>query len=291
MHAIVDVFRQAGLPDGVLNIIYCDLEDAAPVTTALIANKHVRKLNFTGSTAVGRIISKIAGEHLKPVVLELGGKASAVICEDADLDNAVSQCALGSFLNAGQICMSTERILVHKNIKAEFEKKFKMFMEKEVFTQESKVLIGSEAVDKNHRLLKDAVSKGATLLHGGLEGGEGATMKPVAVSNVSSAMDIYQTESFGPTVSIIETESDKEAINIANDTEYGLNAAVFTEDLRRGLRIARSLEIGAVHINGMSVHDESTLPHGGVKASGHGRFNATEGFLEWVKTKTITFNI
>lgn len=292
MWAIISVFEQAGIPKGVMNVVYHKPAAAASVTSALIANPHIKKINFTGSTNVGRIIAKLAGEHLKPLVLELGGKAPAIVWEDANLDLAADKCALGAFHNAGQVCMSTERILVHKKVKAEFQKKLAASIEKIFSSQDdAPILIGDEGVVKNKALLKDATSKGASLLHGDANAQEISNnrMRPVVLQNVKPEMDIYYTESFGPTVSIIEVETEEEAIQIANDTEYGLSSAVFTEDLRRGLRFAREIETGAVHINDMSIHDESALPHGGVKSSGYGRFNASHGLAEWVKTKTVTF--
>ncbi|KAL2165813.1 hypothetical protein VTG60DRAFT_3751 [Thermothelomyces hinnuleus] len=292
MWGLCSVFHEAGLPDGVLNLLFHEPANAAAITQMLIADPQVKKINFTGSSMVGRIIGKLAGEHLKPVLLELGGKAPAIVWEDADLDNAAVQCALGAFLNSGQICMSTERILVHKKIRAEFEKKLVGAIDNIFGGQHDPlVLINSLAVTKNKKLIEDALSKGASLLYGDANAEEASAtrMRPVVVSGVSSDMDIYKTESFGPTVSLYEIETEEEALRIANDTEYGLSSAVFTEDLRRGLRFAKEIETGAVHINSMSVHDETALPHGGVKASGYGRFNAAQGLAEWVRTKTVTF--
>lgn len=266
--------------------------NAPRITQSLIANPLVKKVNFTGSTAVGRIIGRLAGENLKPVLLELGGKASAIVWADADLDNAATQCALGAFLNSGQICMSTERILVHKSVRAEFEKKLVSAVEN-IFGPQTPapILINAIAVDKNKKLLTDAISKGAKLLYGNPDSQEETTtrMRPVIVSGVTTEMDIYKTESFGPTVAVYEIETEEEALRIANDTEYGLTSAVFTEDLRRGLRMAKEIETGAVHINSMTVHDEATLPHGGAKESGYGRFNTNKGLSEWVRSKTVTF--
>ncbi|KAF4971803.1 hypothetical protein FSARC_1496 [Fusarium sarcochroum] len=290
--AIADIFREAGVPDGVLNVIFHERANAASVTTALIEHPQVKKINFTGSTPVGRVIGKIAGENLKPVVLELGGKAPAIVWEDADLDLAALQCTLGAFMYSGQVCMSTERILVHKNIKDEFEKKLSATIEK-IFSSkgDAPILIASAPVEKNKALIKDAISKGASLVHGNpdLEEATKTRLRPIVIKDVTSEMDIYQTESFGPTVSLITIETEEEAIKIANDTDYGLTSSVFTSDLQRGLRIAREIETGAVHINNMSIHDESGLPHGGAKASGYGRFNASAGLDEWTRTKNITF--
>jgi len=265
--------------------------DAAEITASLIRNPHIKKINFTGSTAVGRIIGRLAGEQLKPLLLELGGKAPAIVWEDANLDLAADQCALGSFMHAGQICMSTERILVHKTVRQEFETKLSASVDK--FFPPSgaaPVLVSSAGVDKNHHLLEDAIAKGATVVTGdpSLREPSKFRMRPIVIRNITPGMEIYRTESFGPTVSIIEVEDEEEAIRIANDTEYGLTSSVFTEDLRRGLRFARGIETGAVHINGMTVHDEVGLPHGGAKASGFGRFNSV-GLEEWVRTKNVTF--
>ena len=292
MWALCSVFIEAGLPAGVLNLLFHAPANAPAITQQLIAHPAVKKINFTGSTMVGRIIGRLAGEHLKPVLLELGGKAPAIVWEDADLDNAAAQCALGAFLNSGQICMSTERILVHKNVRAEFEKKLVAAIE-HIFGggQDAPILINASAVTKNKSLLADALSKGARVLYGNPDAVESTPtrMRPVVITDVTPEMDIYKTESFGPTVAVYEIETEEEALRIANDTEYGLTSAVFTEDLRRGLRFAREIETGAVHINNMTVHDESALPHGGAKASGYGRFNAATGLAEWVRTKTVTF--
>lgn len=241
---------------------------------------------------MGRIIGKIAGENLKPVILELGGKAPAIVWEDADLDLAALQCTLGAFMNSGQVCMATERILVHKNIKDEFEKKLSATIE-QIFSSkgDAPVLVASAPVDKNKALVRDALSKGASLVHGNpdLEETSKTRLRPIVIRDVTTEMDIYQTESFGPTVSLITIETEEEAIKIANDTDYGLSSALFTSDLQRGLRIAREIETGAVHINNMSIHDEASLPHGGAKSSGYGRFNASAGLEEWTRTKNITF--
>jgi acyl-CoA reductase-like NAD-dependent aldehyde dehydrogenase len=290
--AICSLLQEAGLPNGVLNYVVSSPKNAAAVTTSLIANPEIKKLNFTGSTAVGRIIAKTAGEHLKPVLLELGGKAPAIICEDADVGLAASTCAAGSFAYAGQVCMSTERILVHKDIRAEFEAQFKAAVEKAYpASDDALVLINEKGVEKSKKLLKDAQSKGASFLLGDVDAEEASKtrMRPIIVTGVKPDMDLYKTESFGPSVSVIEFDNDEEAIRIANDTEYGLNAAVYSNDLRRAMRLARRIEAGSVHINRMTVHDEAVLPHGGVKSSGFGRFNA--GLEEWVRTKTVTYDL
>lgn len=291
--AIAEIFHNAGLPAGCLNTLYHRPSDAAEVTTTLIAHPAVRKVNFTGSTAVGSIIASQAGKHLKPCLMELGGKASSIVFNDAEVKNAAVQCALGAFMAAGQICMSTERILVQKDILPQFREELKGAIE-HIFGDTkapAPVLVNAPPVEKNKKLLKDAVSKGAKVLFGDAEAHETTTtrMRPVVVEGITKEMDIYATESFGPTVSLYPFETEEEAIALANDTEYGLSGAVFTEDFRKGLRVARAIDSGAVHINSMSVHDEANLAHGGWKKSGWGRFNSLEGLQEWVQTKTVTW--
>ncbi|OTB04499.1 hypothetical protein M426DRAFT_320859 [Hypoxylon sp. CI-4A] len=286
---IVSILAEAGIPKGVLNYIVTDPASAPSITESIISNPTVKKINFTGSTAVGRIIAKLAGQHLKPVVLELGGKAPAIVWEDANLELAAEESVRGAFFYSGQVCMSTERIIVHKKVSAAFQEKLLVAVNKQY--PEAQILVNAQGVEKNKRLIKDAISKGAQLLNGDIDAEEisKTRMRSLVIGKVTPAMDLYKQESFGPSVSLIEVESEEEALQIANDTEYGLTSAVFTEDLRVGLRFARGIESGAVHINNMSIHDETTLPHGGAKASGYGRFNALTGVEEWVRTKTITW--
>ncbi|KAJ7060561.1 Aldehyde/histidinol dehydrogenase [Mycena amicta] len=298
-HHLGRIFTEAGLPAGVLNILYTTREESPAITTQLIEAPAIRKVNFTGSTAVGAIIAAAAGRALKPCLMELGGKAAAIVLDDADLELAAMQCVVGAFLHAGQICMSTERIIVHKTVLDAF----RPALQKAVagFSPEnalSPVLAQGMTVAKNRALVADAVCKGARLLHGDYtaeeahpETGEPSStrLRPIIVEGVTKEMDLYAVESFGPSVSLIVVESEEEAVRIANDSDYGLNAAIFTRDLARGLRVAKRLECGNVHINSMSVHDEAALPHGGVKNSGWGRFNGKWGLDEFLRFKTITF--
>lgn len=185
--------------------------------------------------------------------------------------------------------MSTERIIVHKKVSEAFQAKLQDVVAK--MWPEALVHINTQAVEKNKRLVQDAASKGASILNGDVVSEESSTtrLRPVIVAKVTPDMDIYKQESFGTSVSLLEVDSEEEALRIANDTEYGLASAVFTEDLRVGLRFAKNIETGAVHINNMSVHDEAVLPHGGAKASGYGRFNASAGLDEYLRTKTVTW--
>ena len=251
--ALASILHDAGLPAGCLNTIYHRPSDASKITTALVSSPTIKKVNFTGSTNVGSIIASMAGKHLKPVVMELGGKAPSIVCEDADIQTAALQCTLGAFLHAGQICMATERILVNEKIIDKFRPALKATMD-QVFSDKGMgvpQLVTAAPVEKNKKLLSDAISKGAKALYGDPEANEDSKtkMRPVVLENVKEGMDIYHTESFGPTVSLYTVKSDEEALQIANDTDYGLAAAVFTEDLRRGIRLAKAIETGAVHIN------------------------------------------
>ncbi|KAG8533612.1 uncharacterized protein KY384_001352 [Bacidia gigantensis] len=289
--AIGSIFREAGLPDGVLSVIYTRPEEAAAVTNALIAHAAVRKVSFTGSTAIGRVIAEQCGRELKPCLLELGGKAPAIVCADADLEVAGREVVLGALLHSGQICMSTERVLVQEGVVEEFKKVVREKVEQMFGGVEGMVLVGSKGVEKNRSLVKDALGKGARYVIGALEEekGEVTRMKPIILDGVGEEMEIYRTESFGPTLSILTYQDEVEAVKIANDSEYGLNSAVFTRDLAKAIRLAGQIEAGAVHINSMSVHDEPNLPHGGVKKSGWGRFNTDKGIEEFLVTKTVTW--
>ncbi len=192
--AIGSVLKQAGLPDGVLSVIYHQTSDAAAVSNAIIEHPAVRKVNFTGSTMTGSIIASKAGKELKPVLMELGGKASAIVCEDADLEKAAFQVALGSFLHAGQICMATERVLVSRKVIQDFAEALKGASQK-IYAPgaDAPVLVSQATVDKNHKLLQDASSKGAKVLYGDIDAHEQSNyrIRPVIISDVKKEMDIF----------------------------------------------------------------------------------------------------
>jgi len=284
-------FVEAGFPAGVVNVVTNDPADAADLVAALISHPDVKHVNFTGSTAVGRIIGRLAGENLKPVLLELGGKAPLVVLDDADLDGAVNAAVFGSFMNQGQICMSTERIIVDEKIADAFvDKLAARAAGLPAGDPRGHVVLGSlvteAAAEKIDALVSDAVAKGAKLLAGGKR--EGAIVKAGVLDGVTEAMRIYREESFGPVKSVIRVKGDEEAIRIANDTEYGLSAAVHGSDLRRAMAVARRIESGICHINGPTVSDEAQMPFGGVKASGHGRFGGQMGIIAFTDLRWVT---
>jgi acyl-CoA reductase-like NAD-dependent aldehyde dehydrogenase len=289
------VLQEAGMIDGVVNVITHDPKDAGAIAEAVIAHPAVRRINFTGSTRVGRILAVLAATHLKPILLELGGKAPLLVLDDADLDAAVDATVFGGFAHAGQICMSTERVIVDETIADEFAAKLASRVAAlpsgDPTTDE--VVIGSVAaqstVERVNRLVADAVAKGARVLVGG--DSQGTLMKGLVLDRVTPQMQIFREESFGPQVSITRASSDEEAVRLANDTEYGLSAAVFSRNVTRALDVARRIESGICHINGPTVHDEGQMPFGGLKASGYGRFGgraALDAFTElrWITVQT-----
>ncbi|NWO09682.1 aldehyde dehydrogenase [Chromohalobacter salexigens] len=247
-HLIGEVLVEAGLGDGIVNVVTNAPPQAAEVVEALIEHPAVRRINFTGSTNVGRIIAEKAARHLKPVLLELGGKAPFVVLEDADLDAAVEAAAFGAFFNQGQICMSTERLIVVDAVADAFVEK----------------------------LARKA---------------EGVIMQPTVVDGVTDTMRLYAEESFGPVVAMMRVQDEEDALRVANDSEYGLSAAVFSRDTAHAMRVAQRIESGICHINGPTVHDEPQMPFGGVKSSGYGRFGGKAGIEEFTELRWMTMQL
>lgn len=293
---IVQAFVEAGLTGGIVNLVTNAPQDAADVVGAMIDHPAVRRVNFTGSTPVGRIIAKRCAEHLKPVVLELGGKAPLIVLEDADLDEAVKAAAFGAFMNQGQICMSTERIIVVDAIADAFADKFQAKVGTMAVgdPREGKTPLGavvdSRTVSHVRSLIDDALAAGATQLNGGevLSEAGGVLMPAHVIDRVTPQMKLFRDESFGPVVGIVRARDEAHAIELANDTEYGLSASVFTRDTARGLRVARQIQSGICHVNGPTVHDEAQMPFGGVKASGYGKFGGRAGIDSFTELRWIT---
>ena len=293
VHALIaTVFEEAGLPAGVVGVVTHSAADAPALVAALIAHPAVKRVNFTGSTKVGRIIAVECAKHLKPVLLELGGKAPMIVLEDADLDEAVKAAAFGAFMNQGQICMSTERLVVVESIADEFLRRFSAFVATLPVgdPRGGPVFLGSVVDEKSAAfvddLVADARGKGATI-HGGAAR-TGTVMHAAIVDGVTPAMRLYAEESFGPVVAVVRVKDAEEAIRVANDTEYGLSAAIFTKDVARGLALAQRIESGICHVNGPTVHDEAQMPFGGVKGSGYGRFGGRAGIAEFTDLRWIT---
>jgi acyl-CoA reductase-like NAD-dependent aldehyde dehydrogenase len=289
---IGDVFEEAGFPPGVVNVITNAASDNPAVVEALIAHPAVRRVNFTGSTRVGRIVGEMAGRHLKPVLLELGGKAPLLVLEDADLDAAVDATAFGAFMHQGQICMSTERVVVDEKVADAFVEKLarKAASLRSGNPRKVQVPLGSlvdkAPADRVRSLIDDAVGKGAVLAAGGKV--DGTIVSATVLDKVAPGMRIYYEESFGPAVSVVRVAGVDEAIRVANDTEYGLAAAVFSQNISVALETAKRIDAGIVHINGPTVQDEGQVPFGGMKASGYGRFGSRAGIQEFTELRWIT---
>ncbi len=267
---IARALEQAGLPAGLLHVI----PGAADAGEALCTDPHVRMIAFTGSTAVGRKVGELAGRHLKKVALELGGKNALIVCEDADLDLAARNVAWGAWFHQGQICMASGRILAHESIAAALTAK--------LVEKANTLPVGNPAEDgiaigplinaaqcaRVASIVDDSVAAGARLEAGGR--GEGAFYLPTVLSGVTPAMRAFREEFFGPVASVIPFSTDDEAVFLANDTEYGLSAAVISRDVGRAMAIGARLHTGLLHINDQTVNDECVNPFGGCGASGNG---------------------
>ena len=291
---IGDVLVEAGFPPGVVNVVSHAPSDAAAVTEALIAHPAIRRINFTGSTRVGRAIGDTAAKHLKRCVLELGGKAPFLVLDDADIDEAVRAAAFGAFFNQGQICMSTERIVVMDAVADAFVAKFREKTAGLVSGPQSwgspplAAMISAESARRVTAIVEDAVRKGAQLLVDGRV--QGAFMDATLLDHVTPAMRIYREESFGPVAAIVRVSSIDEAVTVANDNEYGLSSAVFGRDIRRAMQVAQRIESGICHINGATVSDEPQMSFGGMKASGYGRLGGLAAIDEFTETRWITIS-
>jgi acyl-CoA reductase-like NAD-dependent aldehyde dehydrogenase len=290
--AIVDALTDAGVPSGAINLVTNDPEDAAEVVDELITHPAVRRISFTGSTRVGRMIAETAGRHLKRVLLELGGNSPLVVLADADLDRAVAAANFGAFMHQGQICMSTERIVIDRAVADEFAQKLaerasslKLGDPRDPDTQIGP-LVNEGALNRVTEHVEDAVAKGAELVTGGKA--QGLHFTPTVLMGVTPAMRVYSEESFGPVVSIVPVNGIDEAVRVANDTDYGLSAAVFSANVDTAMDVARRLETGICHINDSTVNDEPPMPFGGVKNSGWGRFGGKAALEEFTELRWIT---
>jgi acyl-CoA reductase-like NAD-dependent aldehyde dehydrogenase len=295
-HALVgEVLSQAGMPRGTINVIHTRPEMAPEVVEAVIAHPAVRRVTFTGSTRVGRQIAESCARHLKPCLLELGGKAPLIVLDDADLEAAVDAAVFGAFFHQGQICMSTERVIVDEMVAAEFIERFTARAQaiRAKDPRDPSCVLGAmiteAAAQRVVSLIDDAVAKGAKLLCGGRR--EGVFIDPTILDGVTRNMLLYREECFGPVAAVIRVSGIDEAVSIANDSEYGLAAAVFGRDVSRALVVAQRLETGICHINGATIQDEPQMPFGGVKSSGYGRFGGKAGIdafteLRWISLMT-----
>ncbi|QKS72436.1 aldehyde dehydrogenase family protein [Paenalkalicoccus suaedae] len=281
---IADIFSEAGAPDGVINMV---AGRGSEIGDAFVEHPIPKVISFTGSTEVGAHIAELAGKHLKETALELGGNNAFIVLEDADLDQAVDSAIFGKFLHQGQICMSTNRFLVDERIYDDFIDKFVERVEglKSGDPTEKETVIGpiinKDQIERMEKDLDETVKAGAKVLTGGKA--EGLVFLPTVVRDVTNDMPLAKNEIFGPIAPIIPFSTEEEAIDIANDSPYGLSGAIHSKDIHRATELAKQVETGMIHVNDQTVNDESHAAFGGEKASGLGRFGG-----EWALDKFTT---
>ena len=288
---VAEIINSAGLPSGVLNYITNAPDHAEEVVDTLIGHPAVRRVNFTGSTRVGREIAVAAARHLKPCLLELSGKGTLIVLADADLDAAARAAAHGSFFNQGQICMSTERILVEDSVADAFADRVRSEAEALRFRPGHSplgALISPSAAVRIGSIVEDALARGASLVTGGeLSGG---SIQPTVLDHVTPDMRLYSEEAFGPIAGIVRVRDRDEALSVANDTEYGLVSSIFSADEEAALAMLGEIETGIGHINGSTVFDDPSMPFGGMKASGYGRFGGLEALREFTECQWVSIH-
>jgi acyl-CoA reductase-like NAD-dependent aldehyde dehydrogenase len=287
-----EIFAEAGLPEGVLNIVTHAPGQAGAIGDELVSNPAVRRLNFTGSTNVGRKLAEAAGRHLKRIVLELGGYNPVIVLADADVDYAANATAFGAFLHQGQICMSARKVFVERSVADEFVEKLvakaKSFKAGDPKEHDTIIgpLINEDALAMVKGRVDEVVAKGGRVLAGGEA--VGPCYQATVITDVPEDSDFAKHETFGPVIAVEIVDSADEAIARANATTYGLSAGIITNDADRGMTLAQQLESGIVHINDQPVGDEPQMPFGGVKDSGWGRFGGQAVVDEFTELRWIT---
>jgi acyl-CoA reductase-like NAD-dependent aldehyde dehydrogenase len=288
-----EIFAEAGLPDGVLNVVTHAPGEAADIGDELVTHPAVRRINFTGSTNVGRQLAEAAGRNLKRVVLELGGYNPLIVLEDADLEYAVNATAFGAFLHQGQICMSARKVIVERSIADEFTKRLAEKTQglKAGDPKEHDTIIGplinEDALAMVQGRVDEAVKKGARVLAGGAAAGSNV-FQATLLADVPEDSEFARKETFGPVLAVEVVADADEAIERANATTYGLSAGIMTTNADRGLALAARLESGIVHVNDQPVGDEPQMPFGGVKDSGWGRFGGQAVVDEFTELRWVT---
>jgi succinate-semialdehyde dehydrogenase/glutarate-semialdehyde dehydrogenase len=293
MLALADLLRECGLPDGVLNVVMTTHESTGAVMEPLIRDPRLRKLTFTGSTPVGRSLMEQASQGILRVSMELGGNAPFLVFDDADVDKAVEGAMLAKMRNMGEACTAANRFYVHESLADEFSAKLARRMGGLTLGRGTDdgvdvgPLVDEKARDKVSSLVDDAVAKGAKVLVGGsVPDGDGWFYEPTVLADVPTDADMAREEIFGPVAPVTTFRTDAEAVRLANDTEYGLVAYLFTNDLSRAITMSEALEYGMVGVN-QGIVSNPAAPFGGVKASGVGREGGFEGIDEYLETKYV----
>ncbi len=293
------IFEQAGLPKGVVNLVTA--KDPAPVGECFVEDPRIRKLTFTGSTKVGRMLAAGAAGNMKRISLELGGHAPFIVCRDADPAKAATGASLVKFLNTGQACISPNRIFVHRSMMEPFlealHKRVSKMRAGSGFTDGVSIgpLVSEAEIEKVDRQVRDAEERGATVVCGGRrlteDGlGKGAFYAPTILSDVSEEMRIYREETFGPVAPVISYDSEESLLEMANDTAYGLAAYVYTRDIALAARISEGLRFGIIGINDINP-TAAAAPFGGMNQSGMGREGGEEGIYEYLETKLCGYSL
>ncbi|MFG1174131.1 NAD-dependent succinate-semialdehyde dehydrogenase [Erwiniaceae bacterium CAU 1747] len=288
--ALLALAKKAGVPDGVLNAVAGDTE---AVSHAIMASKEVRKISFTGSTQVGKLLMRNAAETMKKVSMELGGNAPYIVFEDADIDAAVQGAIANKFRNAGQVCVSVNRFYIHNNIYDRFVNQLAEEVKKLKVgngTEEGVIvgpLIDASALKKVEEHVDDAVANGGRIVAGGARHQLGGNFwQPTVIADASEKMKLAKEETFGPVAACFRFDNEDEVIRRANDTEFGLAAYFYTQNLQRVFRVSAALESGMVGINQCAVSTE-LAPFGGVKESGLGREGSVLGLEEFLEVKAL----
>ena len=289
-----EVMEEAGIPPGVFNVITSSRARVAEMGDELVDNPAVKGVAFTGSTAVGRRIAAKCGAHLKKCCIELGGKDSLIVLEDADLERATSAASFGAFMHQGQVCMSVEKVLVQENVYADFLQAFvaRASKLKTGNVADKSNIIGPLINDKQaahvQSQLQDAQAKGAKFALGGSVNGR--FVEPTIVTHVTPEMDIWRNETFGPVAVVAPFSTDDQAVAMNNDTEYGLSSGIITANEARALAMAQHMETGMCHVNCAPINDEPHAPFGGTKASGLGRYGGRWSLESFSETRWITLD-
>lgn len=288
---LAKIFQEAGLPDGVLNVV---LTDIPTIGDGMVEHPVPRAIVFTGSSAIGARVAEVAGRNLKKVLLELGGNNAFIVLDDADLDLAVDAAVFSRFTHQGQICMSANRVLVQEGIRREFEEKYLAKVRSLTVGDPADPgtivgpLINERQVTNLSGVVDRALADGARALVQGQT--DGRLFPPTIITDVAPDMEISQVELFGPVAVLTSFTTDDDAVRLANDSEFGLSGAVHTRNIDRGMAIAHRVETGMIHINDASIHDEPIIAFGGAKASGFGRLNGQWSLDEFTEMKWISVN-
>ncbi|ABN66629.1 mitochondrial aldehyde dehydrogenase [Scheffersomyces stipitis CBS 6054] len=291
-YLVVKTFIDAGIPSKALQLVFIKPDDNPEFINSILDTGLIKKVNFTGSTIVGKKIAEAASKHLVPYLMELGGKNVSIVEKDADLVRAVETIIWSSWSHKGQICMSTDKVFVDESIYDKFVAQLKVSANEIVKDPDYAISQRDITFKRNLvKLVKNALDLGANLIFGKLNDHlDSGSFSPLILENVTSNMLLDSTESFGPLFAVYKYSDTIKLVKELNRADYGLKASIWSQNVLQALETAKKIHVGGVHINSSTIHDEATLPHGGVKSSGAGRFNSIWGIDDFSITKTITLS-